>query len=66
MIAVHETGSDPESVVADRGLSQVSDAAQLDVVVRSTLDSNPAAVADYENGKTNAVGFLMGRVMRQT
>jgi aspartyl-tRNA(Asn)/glutamyl-tRNA(Gln) amidotransferase subunit B len=65
LIAVHETGSDPETVVADRGLSQVSDAAQLDVVVRSTLDENPSAVADYENGKAVAAGFLIGQVMRQ-
>ncbi|HVB63476.1 MAG TPA: Asp-tRNA(Asn)/Glu-tRNA(Gln) amidotransferase subunit GatB [Nitrolancea sp.] len=65
LIAVHNTGSDPESVVADRGLSQVSDAAQLEVVVRSTLDENPAAIADYENGKAVAVGFLIGQVMRQ-
>jgi aspartyl-tRNA(Asn)/glutamyl-tRNA(Gln) amidotransferase subunit B len=66
LIAVHETGSNPETVVADRGLSQVSDAAQLDVVVRSTLDMNPSAVADYENGKPAAAGFLIGQIMRQT
>jgi aspartyl-tRNA(Asn)/glutamyl-tRNA(Gln) amidotransferase subunit B len=52
-------------VVADRGLSQVSDAAQLEVVVRATLDNNPSAVADYENGKAVAAGFLIGQVMRQ-
>ena len=65
LIAVHDTGSDPEQVVADRGLSQVSDAAQLDVVVRTTLDENPSAVTDYENGKTTVVGYLIGQVMRQ-
>lgn len=66
LIAVHETGSDPETVVADRGLSQVSDAAQLDVVVRSTLDRNPSAVADYVSGKPAAADFLIGQIMRQT
>lgn len=65
LIAVHETRSDPEQIVADRGLSQVSDAAQLDVVVRVALDQNPAAVADYQDGKKNAIGFLIGQVMRQ-
>jgi aspartyl-tRNA(Asn)/glutamyl-tRNA(Gln) amidotransferase subunit B len=65
LIAVHETGSDPEQIVGDRGLSQVSDAAQLDVVVHAALDQNPAAVADYHDGKKNAIGFLIGQVMRQ-
>lgn len=65
LIAVHETGSDPEQIVADRGLSQVSDAAQLDVAVQAALEQNPAAVADYQDGKKNAIGFLIGQVMRQ-
>ena len=34
-------------------------------VVHAALDQNPAAVADYHDGKKNAVGFLIGQVMRQ-
>ncbi len=66
LIAVHETGSDPDDVVSDRGLSQVSDEAQLEAVVQATLDEQPAAVADYLNGKDTAIKFLIGQVMRQT
>lgn len=66
LIAVHETGSDPDAIVAERGLSQVSDADRLQVVVDAVLASNPAAVADYYQGKTASVGFLLGQVMKQT
>ncbi|MDI3340802.1 MAG: Asp-tRNA(Asn)/Glu-tRNA(Gln) amidotransferase subunit GatB [Sphaerobacter sp.] len=64
LIAVHETGSDPDALVAERGLAQVSDAAQLEAVVRTVLAENPAAVADYRKGKKAAIGFLLGQVMR--
>ena len=65
LIAVHETGSDPAAVVDERGLSQVSDEAQLEAVVQSTIDEHPSAVADYQSGKAAAIGFLIGQVMRQ-
>ena len=65
LIAIHETGSDPRSIVAERGLAQVSDEAQLETVVRSVVAQNPAAVADYQSGKTAAIAFLIGQVMRQ-
>lgn len=65
LIAVHETGSDPEAIVAERGLAQVSDEARLKAVVRSAIDEHPGAVADYRSGKSAAIGFLIGQVMRQ-
>jgi aspartyl-tRNA(Asn)/glutamyl-tRNA(Gln) amidotransferase subunit B len=65
LIAVHETGSDPDAVVAERGLAQVSDEAQLEAVVRSVIEEHPDAVADYQSGKSNAVQYLIGQVMRQ-
>ncbi len=65
LIAVHETGSDPRSIVAERGLAQVSDEAQLESVARSVIEAHPAAVADYQSGKAAAIGFLIGQVMRQ-
>ncbi|MGA7669345.1 MAG: Asp-tRNA(Asn)/Glu-tRNA(Gln) amidotransferase GatCAB subunit B, partial [Nitrolancea sp.] len=65
LIAVHETGSDPRDIVAERGLAQVSDEAQLEAAARSVIEENPAAVADYQSGKSAAVGFLIGQVMRQ-
>ncbi len=65
LIAVHETGSDPDDVVAERGLAQVSDEAQLEVAVRTAIEEHPNAVADYLGGKKSVLGYLMGQVMRQ-
>jgi aspartyl-tRNA(Asn)/glutamyl-tRNA(Gln) amidotransferase subunit B len=65
LIAVHESGNDPRTVVDERGLAQVSDEAQLLAVVRSVVDEHPDAVTDYQNGKKAAIGFLIGQVMKQ-
>ncbi|HEU4792659.1 MAG TPA: Asp-tRNA(Asn)/Glu-tRNA(Gln) amidotransferase subunit GatB, partial [Nitrolancea sp.] len=65
LIAVHETGKNPDVLVSERGLAQVSDTDRLREVIQTVLTENPAAVADYRKGKKAAVGFLIGQVMRQ-
>ena len=60
------TGASPAAVVANQGLSQISDEDALLEVVRRVIESNPKALADFQKGKSNAVGFLVGQVMRET
>ena len=33
--------------------------------IEKAIESNPKVVADYKSGKTNAVMFLVGQVMRE-
>ncbi|HNQ36140.1 MAG TPA: Asp-tRNA(Asn)/Glu-tRNA(Gln) amidotransferase GatCAB subunit B, partial [bacterium] len=61
-----ETGREPETIVSEQNLGQISDSDTLAGLVRSTLAANPKSVEDYRRGKTNAIGFLVGQVMRQT
>jgi aspartyl-tRNA(Asn)/glutamyl-tRNA(Gln) amidotransferase subunit B len=63
---VFRTGKAPTALVEELGLAQVSDTAELDAAVRSVVDANPAAVADYRAGKATAINFLKGQVMKQT
>jgi aspartyl-tRNA(Asn)/glutamyl-tRNA(Gln) amidotransferase subunit B len=65
LVSVHESGKNPKAIVEERGLAQVSDEAQLLAVVQNVVDEHPEAVADYQSGKKNAIGFLIGQVMRQ-
>jgi aspartyl-tRNA(Asn)/glutamyl-tRNA(Gln) amidotransferase subunit B len=65
LVAVHESGTNPRTIVDERGLAQVSDEAQLLAVVRTVVNEHPDAVADYHSGKKAAIGFLIGQVMRQ-
>ncbi len=61
-----ETGKDPDQLVADMGLSQISDESAIVEAIRQVLAAHPAQVADYHAGKTKVVGYLVGQVMRQT
>jgi aspartyl-tRNA(Asn)/glutamyl-tRNA(Gln) amidotransferase subunit B len=59
-------GGDPEAVVGERGLGQVSDASALGAVVDEVIAANPKAVADFRAGKEQALGSLVGQVMKAT
>jgi aspartyl-tRNA(Asn)/glutamyl-tRNA(Gln) amidotransferase subunit B len=55
------------AVIVDRlGLSQISDATALGRIVDEVIAANPAAAADVRAGKGQAIGFLVGQVMKAT
>lgn len=59
-----EKDIDPEIVVKEKGLAQVSDTGALAAVVADVLANNDKAVQDYKSGKTSVVGFLVGQCMK--
>ncbi|MGI6348790.1 MAG: Asp-tRNA(Asn)/Glu-tRNA(Gln) amidotransferase subunit GatB [Eubacteriaceae bacterium] len=61
-----ETGKSPEEIISAKGLSQISDTAELEKIIDKVLAENPASVADYQAGKEKAIGFLVGQVMKAT
>ena len=60
------TGATAASIVAERGFQQISDEGELSKLVDEVLAANPGAVADFRAGKAQAVGFLVGQVMKAT
>src|SRR5699024_5030467 len=61
-----EKGGDPEKIVKDKGLVQISDEGQLKDIIGKVLDNNEQSIEDYKNGKDKAIGFLVGQVMKET
>lgn len=61
-----EKGGDPEKIVKNRGLVQISDEGQLRDIVTNILDQNEQSITDYKNGKDKAIGFLVGQIMKET
>ncbi|MCU9594252.1 Asp-tRNA(Asn)/Glu-tRNA(Gln) amidotransferase subunit GatB [Caldibacillus thermolactis] len=59
-------GGDPEKIVKEKGLVQISDEATLLKLVTEALDNNPQSIEDYKNGKDRAIGFLVGQIMKKT
>jgi len=61
-----ETGGDPSQIVESKGLKQVSDSGEIEAIVDETLKNNQKSVDDYKSGKTNALQFLIGQVMKES
>lgn len=57
---------DPEIIVKEKGLVQISDEGALLKIVVEIIDNNPQSVADYKGGKDRAIGFLVGQTMKAT
>jgi aspartyl-tRNA(Asn)/glutamyl-tRNA(Gln) amidotransferase subunit B len=62
----YEAGELPSAIVAREGIAQMSDTGELEGVVAAVIAENPKAVEDYKSGKTSAVQFLVGQVMKRT
>jgi len=60
------SGESPKAVVAELGLSQISDADNLAPAIEEVLREHPDAVENYRRGKESALKFLLGQVMRKT
>ncbi len=61
-----ERGVLPSIIVEEKGLVQISDEVELRKLVEQVIAENPQAVADYKRGKKQAVGYLVGQVMKLT
>ena len=60
------SGESARTIVESEGLAQVDDEAALGAAVQAAISAHPEAVASFRGGKTGALGFLVGQVMRQT
>ncbi|SEW05990.1 Asp-tRNA(Asn)/Glu-tRNA(Gln) amidotransferase subunit GatB [Halobacterium jilantaiense] len=56
---------DPDDVVESEGLGKTSGDAVADAVAEA-IEENPDAVADYHDGESDALNFLVGQVMAKT
>jgi aspartyl-tRNA(Asn)/glutamyl-tRNA(Gln) amidotransferase subunit B len=60
------TGRDPEAIVKEKGLTQISDAGALENLAQEIIDANPKEANDYRAGKTKVMGFFVGQLMKKT
>ena len=61
---VFAQGGSPRTIVAERGLAQVSDVAALEAFIAQALADNPKSAEDFRAGKKAAAGFIVGQVMK--
>ena len=55
---------DPEAIVEERGMKQVSDTGALEAIVDEVVAAHPDEVARYKEGNTKLIGFFVGQCMK--
>ena len=60
------TGQSAQTIVAAKGLAQISDEAAIAEIVAQVLHGNPEMVAEYLGGKEKLRGWFVGQVMKAT
>jgi aspartyl-tRNA(Asn)/glutamyl-tRNA(Gln) amidotransferase subunit B len=61
-----QSGKDPEQIVRDKNLVQVSDESELLALVREIIEQNPTQADEFRGGKTKVMGFFIGQLMQKT
>ena len=60
------SGRPVADLVAEDDLRRISDTATLERTLEAVLEAHPAAVEDVRAGRAQALGFLVGQVMKAT
>jgi len=63
---MQSSGKMPEIIVQEKGLVQMSDENELDLVVMKIIEANEERVQDYRNGREKLFGYFVGQVMKET
>ncbi|MCX5712203.1 MAG: Asp-tRNA(Asn)/Glu-tRNA(Gln) amidotransferase subunit GatB [Candidatus Omnitrophica bacterium] len=61
-----DSGKSAEAIISEKNLGQVSDESSLNAHIEEVIKANTPTVESYKAGKTNAVMFLVGQVMKRS
>jgi aspartyl-tRNA(Asn)/glutamyl-tRNA(Gln) amidotransferase subunit B len=61
-----ETGGDPEKIVEEKGLKQITDTGAIETAIDEVIAANPDKVQEIRDGKDRMLGWLVGQVMKST
>lgn len=59
-------GKSPKQIVEEQGLTQKSDAGEIEQWCKAAIEANPQAAADVKAGTMKAIGTLVGAVMKES
>jgi aspartyl-tRNA(Asn)/glutamyl-tRNA(Gln) amidotransferase subunit B len=58
-----KTGADPSHIIEEKDLSQITDEAEIEKIIKEVISKNSKAVDDFKKGKGNAFQYLIGQIM---
>ena len=60
------SGADPETIVAEKGLTQITDTSEIEAAVEEVIANNPEQAQQLKEGNQKVAGWFVGQVMRAT
>jgi aspartyl-tRNA(Asn)/glutamyl-tRNA(Gln) amidotransferase subunit B len=61
-----DEGGDPETIVADKSLKQITDTGEIEAVIDQVIADNPEQAEQFRGGNPKVGGWFVGQVMRAT
>ena len=61
-----KNGDNPDQIVQDKGLVQISDPSQILPIIDEVIEKNPDNVEKYKAGNNKLFGFFVGQVLKAT
>jgi len=58
------TKQDPDTIIEQKGLKQVTDSGEIEKIIQQVMDDNPKQLEEYRSGKDRLFGFFVGQVMK--
>jgi aspartyl-tRNA(Asn)/glutamyl-tRNA(Gln) amidotransferase subunit B len=64
LVEMFASGKSASTIVAERGLVQLSDTGEIDAIIEQVIAASPQQLAQYRAGKETLFGFFVGQVMK--
>lgn len=61
-----ETNDDPEKIVKEKNLVQISDEGEIIKIIHNVLEMNKNQIEEFLSGKDKVLGFFVGQIMKET
>lgn len=63
---VLSSGTDPEKIIEEKSLAQISDESEIKKVIQEIINESPKQFEDLKSGKEKIRGFFVGQAMKKT
>ncbi len=63
-IDMWKEGKEPETIINEKNLVQISDSGSVEKIIMEVLNANPSQVQEYRSGRTKLFGFFVGQIMK--
>ncbi len=60
------SGKSPDAIISEKGMGQISDVSAVEDLVKRAIEANPKAIESYKAGKQQALGAVVGWVMKES